>query len=195
MPEDFNALRQELLSCRDCQARFGFEPHPVVRGRADAKIMQISQAPSGRVHETRLPFDDASGKKLKGEWYRVSDEVFYDEANFYLTSCGHCYPGKAPGGGDRLPPAACAKKWLRREAEAVNCRLYICIGSRAAGFFFPGEDFSGLVFGENTINGKPALVLPHPSPLNIKWFQDHPRFLAERVGEVGALVRRTLGLE
>jgi uracil-DNA glycosylase len=33
-----------------------------------------------------------------------------------------------------------------------------------------------LVFEELQYKGKPAFVLPHPSPLNRKWFKDHPSF-------------------
>lgn len=65
--------------------------------------MQISQAPSIRVQECGLPFYDASGKKLKEEWYQISEECFYDEDLFYITSIGHCYPGKASS-GDKIPP-------------------------------------------------------------------------------------------
>lgn len=55
---------------------------------------QISQAPSIHVHESGLPFNDASGKRLRQEWYQISDACFYDPNNFYIASMGHCYPGK-----------------------------------------------------------------------------------------------------
>ena len=31
-------------------------------------------------------------------------------------------------------------------------------------------------FKNNYINDKLTIVLPHPSPLNIKWFKKHPEF-------------------
>lgn len=43
--------------------------------------------------------------------------------------------------------------------------------------FFPNEKFNELIFKNNYINGKLAIVLPHPSPLNIKWFKDHLEFM------------------
>lgn len=58
------------------------EPHPIFQGSLDSKIFQISQAPSRRVMETGLPFNDASGKKLKQEWYQITDEQFYDPRLF-----------------------------------------------------------------------------------------------------------------
>ena len=122
---DWGLLRDEIRSCRLCRERFGFEPNPIVWGSADSKIMQISQAPSKSVHETGIPFHDLSGQKLRREWYEITDEEFYDIHNFYIVSVGHCYPGKNASGGDRMPPALCAKTWLDREVGLVNnCLLY-----------------------------------------------------------------------
>ena len=68
------------------------------QGNPHAKIFQISQAPSIHVHESGLPFNDASGKRLRQEWYQISDACFYDPNNFYIASMGHCYPGKKERG-------------------------------------------------------------------------------------------------
>lgn len=190
----FEKLKEQILNCRACREKFGFEPHPIFTGNEKSKIVQISQAPSATVHRTLKPFDDASGRKLRGEWYRIPDEVFYDPNNFYITSIAHCYPGKSPGGGDRQPPKSCAEKWLSREIELVNNEIFILIGAKAAGFFFPKEDFTSLVFRDNIINGKPAYVLPHPSPLNVKWFKDNPEFLSSRVLKIEEIIHKVLEL-
>ena len=190
----YDDLRSGILNCRLCHSKFGFEPHPIVMGNEVSKIVQISQAPSQNVHQTLKPFDDASGKKLRNEWYHVSDDVFYDYNNFYIASIAHCYPGKNKSGGDKLPPVFCAKTWLVRELPLINNRIYILLGSRAAHFFFPGEDFSSLVFEDRRINDKPAYILPHPSPLNVKWFKDHPRFLSERVFAIEEAVHSALAI-
>lgn len=187
-------LHHQILQCRLCQDDFGFEPQPVVQGHYDAKIMQISQAPSKRVHETGKPFNDASGRKLRGEWYDISDQDFYNPDNFYIVSMAHCYPGKVPGGGDRRPPKICSQQWLIREMELVNNELYIIIGGYAAAFFFPGEKLTALAFQDKTINGKPAYILPHPSPLNVKWFKDYPQFTEERIFKIREKVHGVLGL-
>ena len=190
---DFDELRAGILACRLCRERFGFEPHPVFQGSPRSKIMQLSQAPSQTVHRTGRPFDHASGKKLRGAWYGISDETFYDPENFYIVSMAHCFPGKAPGGGDRLPPAICAETWLCHELEAPDNRLYIIIGGVAARRLFPGEAFTPLVFRDQTLCGKPAFVLPHPSPLNVKWFRDHPAFEEERLPRIREAVHEALG--
>lgn len=81
------------------------------------------------------------------------------------------------------------------EIEAVDNKIFILIGRKAADFFFPKQDFAELVFKDNKINGKPAYVLPHPSPLNIKWFKDNLKFISVRVREIEEVVHKVLGLE
>lgn len=187
-------LQGQILSCRLCRDLFGFEPRPVVLGNRGARIMQISQAPSKTVHETGRPFNDASGRTLRGAWYQISDRDFYDPDLFYIVSMAHCYPGKAPGGGDRRPPKICAERWLTNELELVDNALYIIIGGIAASFFFPKRSLTSLVFEDHRLRGKPAYVLPHPSPLNVKWFMDYPQFAAERLPRIRKAVHQALGL-
>ena len=187
-------LHNRILRCRLCQDTLGFEPHPIILGNYNAKIMQISQAPSKSVHETGKPFNDASGRKLRGEWYQISEEEFYNPDNFYIASMAHCYPGKAPGGGDRRPPGICSERWLLKEMELVDNEIYIIIGGIAAEFFFPGEKITSLAFEDKQINGKPAYILPHPSPLNMKWFRDHPQFTEKRIFKIRKEVHKVLDI-
>ena len=39
---------------------------------------------------------------------------------------------------------------------------------------------------------KLAIVLPHPSPLNIKWFKDHPEFMKERIFQIRKIINEIL---
>lgn len=187
-------LQNEISECRLCQDTFGFEPHPIIMGNCNSKIMQISQAPSKSVHETGKPFNDASGKRLRREWYNISDEDFYNPNNFYIVSMAHCYPGKASGGGDRYPPKICSKKWLINEIELVDNEIYIIIGGIASEYFFKGEKITTLAFENKQINGKPAYILPHPSPLNMKWFKDNPEFINKRIFEIQKAVHKVLNI-
>ena len=54
------------------------------------------------------------------------------------------------------------------------------------------ESFNELIFKDNYINGKLAIVLPHPSPLNIKWFKDHPEFMKKRICEIRNIINKVL---
>jgi len=192
--DNFSILRQSILDCTDCESKFGFKPIPIVHGSVNSRIFQISQAPSNNVHITRKPFNDSTGKKLKYDWYQIKDEVFYDEDNFYITSLSHCFPGKSKNGGDKLPPMSCAKKWLNKEIATVNNEIFIIIGGKAAKFLFPDMDYTELIFRDNIINNKLAIVLPHPSPLNVKWFKDHPEFEETRLPYIRNKVWEVLGI-
>lgn len=190
--KEFELLIKELKKCEICKKTFGFEPHPVVVGNINSRIVQISQAPSANVHKTLKPFTDQSGKKLKYDWYQITDEVFYNHDNFYITSLAHCYPGKDKSGNDRMPPKICYDKWLKNELKYINNKLYIIIGSKAAKVFFPNDNFNDLIFKDNYINNKLTIVLPHSSPLNIKWFKDHPDFMNKRIYEIRKIIINVL---
>lgn len=189
----FEQLCKEIRSCRECQARFGYAPRPVQRGARDAKIVQISQAPGAKVHESGIPFWDQSGKRLREKWYQISEEEFYNEHNFYFAMAAHCYPGKAKS-GDKLPPKVCWKKWGEQELALLEQpRLILVIGAQAASRLFPGEDFTKLVFEDLVYNGVRCFVLPHPSALNRRWFAAHPQFEKERVPAIRQAVWKALG--
>ena len=192
MEEEFNKLIKELKKCDICKNKFGFTPHPIVIGNTNSKIVQISQAPSKTVYETLKPFTDQSGKKLKYEWYQIKDEEFYNPDNFYIAALSHCYPGKDKNGNDKVPPRICYEKWIKKELEYINNKIYILIGAKSAKTFFPNVSFNDLVFKDHYLNGKLTLVLPHPSPLNIKWFKDHPDFLNKRIYEVRKIIKDIL---
>lgn len=191
------ALQEEIKKCRFCQEAFGFVPRPVVWGDEKAPVVQISQAPGAKVHASGIPFSDASGKRLRQEWYQISDEAFYDPKNFYITVAGHCYPGKSKKGNyDAKPPACCWKMWTSQEiALKKGTRLYLLIGLEAASKFFPGRTLSDLVFEDLQIDGIPCYVLPHPSPLNRKWLQDHPDFEARRLPVIRKAIHDLLKTE
>ena len=118
--------------------------------------------------------------------------MFYNPDNFYIVSLAHCYPGKNSNGNDILPPKECFNKWVSKELEFINNKLYVIIGAKAAKVFFPNDNFNDLVFKNNSINGKIAIVLPHPPPLNIKWFKDHPEFMERRIFEVRNIINEVL---
>ena len=181
-----------IEKCRFCEERFGFEPHPIFWGKENSKIVQISQAPSNNVHNNLKPFTDQSGKTLKYEWYQINDEIFYDKEIFYIGALAHCYPGKDKNGNDKQPPKCCFNKWVKEELKLINNEIYIIIGAKASKIFFPNEKFEELVFKNNTLNNKLAIVLPHPSPLNKKWIKDHPKFMNERIIEVRKIINKII---
>ncbi len=184
----FQELQEQIKKCEYCKEKFGFKPHPIFWGKQNSKIVQISQAPSKDVHNSMKPFTDASGKTLKYDWYQITDEEFYNQDLFYIGALSHCYPGKDKNGNDKKPPKICYTKWIKQELELLDNQIYIIIGSIAAKTFFPNTPFQELVFQNNTLNNKLAIVLPHPSPLNKKWLKDHPEFLQTRIKEIRKII-------
>jgi uracil-DNA glycosylase family 4 len=191
---ELEMLLEQLKDCRHCQEDFGFEPRPVQWGHPHAPIMHISQAPSRKVHEIGRPFSDLSGKRLRQDWYQISDETFYDMDKFYITTVGHCFPGKSKNGRyDAKPPKCCYDMWTKKEIELKqDTKLYLVVGKEAADRIFPKQNFSQLVFQDLDINGVPAFVLPHPSPLNTKWLRDHPQFEQERLPVIRQAIKEAL---
>lgn len=193
--KELEALLENLKRCRKCQEEFGWEPRPIQWGNPDAKIMQISQAPSRKVHETGIPFNDPSGKRLRQEWYQIPDEMFYDKDLFYITQMGHCFPGKGKGNYDKKPPRCCYEIWTSKEIELIDsCEIYIIVGGEAAARLFPKKKLTDLVFEDQILHGKPCYVLPHPSPLNRRWFAAHPEFEQQRLPQIRAKIHEVLGI-
>lgn len=185
-------LKAEQAKCKLCQDHLS--PKPIIWGNPKAKIVSISQAPSLSVSEKGLPFSDKSGEKLRKEWYQISDKVFYNPDNFYFTAYGRCYPGKHPKGGDKKPPKICAETWLAKEIKLLKPKLFLVLGRLSSQFLFPNKDYTDLIFNDQKLNNVLTLVLPHPSPLNIKWFKDHPNFETKRLPEIRSYIHEALGV-
>jgi uracil-DNA glycosylase len=142
-------------------------------------LLIASQAPGRKVHESGIPFDDASGDRLR-EWLGISREVFYDETQVVILPMGFCYPGKAAS-GDAPPRKECAPQWRQPLLDALpQLQLTLAIGTYAQAWHLPPAKKLSLtervrqwqLFG-NTI------PLPHPSPLNNIWMAKHPWFAEE----------------
>jgi len=182
-------LHQQILNCNLCKNIF--QTKPIVWWKQNAKIFQISQAPSKSVFISWKPFTDKTWEKLMAR-YDIPENVFYNKNNFYITAISHCFPWKYKNWWDIKPPIKCAKLWLKREIELVNNKIYIIIWSIAAKFLLPNRNYTKLIKENQVLNWKLTIVLPHPSPLNQKWFKDNPWFYEKRLGEVRKIIKKTL---
>ena len=132
------ALLTEIRACRICEEHLPLGPRPVVVATASARVLIAGQAPGTRVHESGVPWDDASGDRLR-EWLDLDRDVFYDDSRVAIVPQGFCYPGKAAG-GDLPPRPECALTWHDRllaqlpERQPDRCRRPLCakIPSRGA---------------------------------------------------------------
>jgi uracil-DNA glycosylase len=90
-------LLHNIRQCTICSKHLALGPRPVVSAHPDSKIVIIGQAPGTKVHNSGIPWDDASGKQLR-KWLKVSDEDFYNVTKFAIVPMGFCYPGKGKSG-------------------------------------------------------------------------------------------------
>lgn len=80
-------LLDEIKRCRLCAEHLPLGPRPVLRAEPTARLLIVGQAPGTRVHETGIPWNDASGDRLR-EWLGVDRETFYDAARIAIVPMG-----------------------------------------------------------------------------------------------------------
>jgi len=177
---DFEALLGKARECTLCEAQLPLGPRPVLQLHPQARILIAGQAPGLKVHKTGIPFDDASGERLR-EWLGVSASEFYDAKRIAIMPMGFCYPGKGKS-GDLPPRPECAPKWREPLLQGLkNIQLTLVIGQYAMAYHLPSESRKVTEVVANWRAHWPEVVpLPHPSPRNNIWLKRNPWF-AEQV--------------
>lgn len=146
---------------------------PVVHGPpVRSKILLIGQAPGPREGGFGKPFAWTAGRTLF-RWFREATGI--DEERFrsrvYMAAVARCFPGKAPGGGDRKPNEAeilSCRDWLQAETELLRPSLLLPVGTLAISQVFGsamplkecvGKTLSAEFHGISC----DVICLPHPS--------------------------------
>ena len=173
-----DSLLGEVRACRACADVLPLGPRPVVQISATARILIASQAPGTKVHESGIPFSDASGDRLR-EWMAVPDEIFYDERKIAILPMGLCYPGRLPSGGDASPRSECAPLWRDRLlAHMPDLRLTLLVGAHAQTHTLGRGKMTARVMTFR--DHLPAIFpLPHPSWRSRDWAAKNPWFDAD----------------
>ncbi len=186
-------LRVSVAGCTHCAAVLPHGPRPVVRFGRAARILIIGQAPGIRVHESGVPWNDASGIRLR-EWTGLDDAAFYDPDQIALMPMGFCYPGKGKS-GDLPPRPECAPLWHDRILALMpDIRLTLLVGSYAQSRYLPdGKDVSltDRVRRWTTYGGN-VIPLPHPSWRSTGWMARNPWFESELLPALQSATRATL---
>lgn len=180
----FAELLKEIRACRVCAGHLPLGPRPVLRADPAARLLIVGQAPGTKVHETGIPWNDASGRRLR-DWLGLSEQAFYDETQVAIVPMGLCYPGRDKNGGDNPPRPECAPLWHPRVLpHLAQIRFTLLIGSYAQ------KRFLGAVTGgvrgtvERWRDYLPAyLPLPHPSWRTLSWEKKNPWFTEELLPE------------
>lgn len=186
-------LLEEIRACDHCARSLPLGSRPIVRAGAKARIIVIGQAPGARVHETGVPWDDASGARLC-EWLGVTRESFLDSGRFAIVPMGFCYPGKAAS-GDSPPRPECAPMWHPRLLPLLKvATLTILIGAYSQERYLGNRRKSSLTETVRAFHeyAPASFPVPHPSPRNAIWQKKNPWFVRECVPALQERVRNAL---
>jgi uracil-DNA glycosylase len=188
-------LAADIRACRICADSLPLGPRPIIQVDARAPILIVGQAPGRRVHESGVPFSDASGDRLR-DWMGLSADAFYDPRQVALVPMGFCYPGTA-GSGDLPPRPECAPAWrVPLLTELVGVRLTLVIGQYALRWHLPDAGPSVTAAVADWRAHWPSVVpLPHPSPRNNRWLSANPWFADELLPALRTQVATVLGGE
>lgn len=188
----FESLLADIRACELCIASLPHGPRPVVQADPESRILIVGQAPGRKVHESGVPFDDASGDRLR-DWLGISREDFYNPKKVAILPMGFCYPGTGKS-GDLPPRPECAPAW--REpllSHLKHVELTIVIGQYAQAYHLEGAKRSVTEHVKAWEEHWPMVVpLPHPSPRNNRWLARNPWFEIELLPKLKARVSEVL---
>lgn len=189
--DDFPPLLTQVHACTLCKDHLPLGPRPVLQIGPEARILIVGQAPGIKAHESGLPFNDASGDRLR-QWLGVTRDEFYDDRLFALVPMGFCYPGTGKS-GDLPPRPECAPAWRDKLlAHLHQLQMTIVAGQYAHAYHFEGR----MSVTERVRNWRDywphRVPLPHPSPRNNLWLRRNPWYEAELIPQLQVKVSEIL---
>lgn len=184
-------LLKDIRSCTVCKEVLPHPPRPIVQFSPSARLLIVGQAPGSKVHASGVPWDDASGDRLR-DWLGMDTETFYGN-QVALLPMGFCYPGKGKT-GDLAPRPECAPLWHKQVLERLpNIGLTLLIGKYAQDAYLvnTGKTLTATVanFDQYLPN---YLPLPHPSPRNNIWIKKNVWFTSNVIPTLKANVAALL---
>jgi uracil-DNA glycosylase len=145
---------------------------PVHGAPVVSRIFLVGQAPGPREAALGRPFAWTAGRTL----FRWLEEAWgADEATVrarvYISAVARCFPGKAPGGGDRRPDpdeVERCHRWISGEVALLGPRLIIPVGTLAIARVLGHTGKLVEVVGQKRRvefagHAAEAIPLPHPS--------------------------------
>ncbi len=189
--ETLASLLVDVRKCTLCASSLPHGVRPVLQAHARARVLIAGQAPGRKVHESGIPFDDASGDRLRA-WMGISRETFYDARQVAILPMGFCFPGTGKS-GDLPPRAECEPEWRDRLLRHLeNIELTLVIGRYAQVSHLSCANATVTEVVKDWQSHWPQIVpLPHPSPRNNMWIRRNPWFeeqllpkLRQRVAKV-----------
>lgn len=175
---------ERVTSCTACDI-LPLGPRPILQLHPNARILIAGHAPGRKTHEKGIPFDDASGNRLR-DWMGLSRDQFYDIELVAVLPMALCYPGTSTS-GDLPPPPICAEKWRSGLLKLLpRIDLTLLIGQYALDWHLKEKQPKTLT--ETVRNWKSywpeILPMPHPSPRNNRWLKKNLWFEDEVLPEL-----------
>ncbi len=186
-------LLNEIRKCTLCAKHLPLGPNPIVNAHRNARLIIIGQAPGTKVHQSGIPWDDASGKRLR-EWLNMEPEQFYNSDKIAIIPMGFCYPGKG-NSGDLPPRPECAPEWHKTLFDKMpRVELILLIGLYAQKYYLGKEVKRNLT--ETVRNREEYLPrffpMPHPSPRNRLWLRKNEWFEMDAIPELQLRVQEVM---
>src|SRR5665213_2244796 len=183
------SILRDVRACRICEAELPLGPRPVVQLASTARLLIVGQAPGSKVHRSGIPWNDASGDRLR-DWLGMDRSTFFDDAKVAILPMGFCYPGAGENGGDNPPRAECAPRWHERLLKHLpDLQLTLLVGQYA--HLDAGRKASVTetvkAFSEHVPEFFP---LPHPSWRSAIWMKKNSWFEEEVIPELRNVVRK-----
>ncbi len=188
----FASLLTEVRGCTICAPHLPHGVRPVLQIHPDARVLIAGQAPGRKVHESGVPFEDASGDRLR-EWMGVTREVFYDSRQVAILPMGFCFPGSKKS-GDLPPRPECAPAWRAHLlAHLRSLEITLVIGQYAQAYHLADKSASLTDAVKSWRTYWPTVVpMPHPSPRNNLWIRRNPWFETELLPSLRARLSKVL---
>lgn len=188
-----NQIRREIIGhpANEWARKLGYEP--VYTASEESNIVIVGQAPGRKAQETRIPWNDPSGDKLR-DWLAIDKSIFYDDTKIALVPMDFYYPGKGVH-GDLPPRADFAPVWhpkLFKQMPAV--KLTLLVGSYSQKYYLGPNIKRNLTETVRAYREYLPLYFPlvHPSPLNFRWRAINPWFEKDVIPEARKLVHLIL---
>lgn len=150
---------------------------PLYTASATSRLVIIGQAPGRVAQETRIPWNDKSGDRLR-DWLGIDRATFYDPSAVALLPMDFYYPGKGKS-GDLPPRRGFAEKWHPVLLGMMpQVRLTVLVGSYATRRYLELSSLAKLTdVVRNYADYLPRFFpLVHPSPRNQLWMSRNPWF-------------------
>jgi uracil-DNA glycosylase len=159
-----------------------------------ARLLIVGQAPGSKVHQSGVPWSDASGERLR-DWLQIDRSIFYDKARVAILPMGLCYPGAGENRGDLPPRPECAPRWHEQLLKHLpHLAVTVLVGQYAQRHYLASQRMGSMTETVRAFSayGPQFFPLPHPSWRSVIWMRRHEWFERLVLPELRKVVRQAI---